>query len=496
MTEIRFTLRERKKTKEKDEHLQVRKEAPGNGATQPSTVFEEDDEKQRPRLPRSVWSHRKKDRASGEPLKEPKIPQNGAHLRKIGANFRLQTGNFWEISWDAMNLGYSVLDAWDSEDSESHARRNKNDDWKLVRENTFFAGVSERLIAMPRGSRHKSHRQHHKQSVKDLADSDEGENTRYGPELLPEPKTEGKRLREEGKLEISKEKHEIQKKKSQPQSRELGPGNSSATYFPAKKKKGEALEAVETEASVVSPPPLSVDRWNGGEAQGDALSLLAYLHCNKDKDSKTDSESSDRNVGFVEDKEDGRIEEKSHKLAKGKAPDVGSGSSRPLAIDTPDAFQPNANAKASRNKGSRRREAQEATISQGSSLKFAEETPLVAKVDPDTLNSGKSTLAKSATTKSGTKGRWDKGVARKELKEVDEGTTSRDAQRSSERDKKLRNTKPEKVLGVVAGTVRNLEGNSKQGFSNEGFQEEASDKQEQKNTGTLPTDYHLKWEPQ
>jgi hypothetical protein len=56
---------------------------------------------------------------------------------------------------------------------------------------------------MPRGSRHKSHRQHHKQTVKDSGDSDEGENTRYGPELLPDAKIEGKRGRDEGKVEFS-----------------------------------------------------------------------------------------------------------------------------------------------------------------------------------------------------------------------------------------------------------------------------------------------------
>ncbi|GLJ16829.1 hypothetical protein SUGI_0290050 [Cryptomeria japonica] len=311
---------------------------------------------------------------------------------------------------------------------------------------------------MPRGSRNKSHKQHHKQSVKDLEDSDEGENTRYGPELLPEPKLEGKRGREDGKVDSSREKHEIQKRKSQPQPRELGPGSSSATYFPAKRKRGavESLEVVEANASVIS---VSVDRWNGGEMQGDALSLLPYH-------SRTDSESSGRNVGGTDDKDDVRTEDKVKKSIKGRVPDTGAGSAK---IDVSESIH---NVKGGRSKGSKRKETQDSAVDQGNSVKLAEESSL--KMDSEVFNIGKLELAKS-----GTKGRWDKGIARKESKEADEGTgaSSRDAQRGSEREKKVRNLKPEKTTDSLAGPAKTYESHK-----NEGFLEESSIKQEQKNT--------------
>lgn len=311
---------------------------------------------------------------------------------------------------------------------------------------------------MPRGSRNKSHKQHHKQPAKDLEDSDEGENTRYGPELLPEPKLEGKRGREEGKVDSSRERHEIQKRKSQPQPRELGPGSSSATYFPAKRKKGavESLEVVEADASVIS---VSVDRWNGGETQGDALSLLPYH-------SRTDSESSDRNAGVTDDKDDVRTEDKVKKSVKGRVPDTGAGSAK---IDVPESIH---NLKVGRSKGSKRKETQDSAVDQGNSLKLAEE--LLAKIDSEDFNIGKLEL-----TKSGTKGRWDKGIARKESKEADEGTvtSSRDALRGSEREKKVRSFKPDKATDPLAGPAKAYESHR-----NEGFLEESSINQEQKNT--------------
>ncbi|KAH9330435.1 hypothetical protein KI387_002543, partial [Taxus chinensis] len=313
------------------------------------------------------------------------------------------------------------------------------------------------IVTMPRGSRNKSHRQHHKQSAKDLEDSDEGENTRYGPELLPEPKVEGKRGREEGKLESSREKHEIQKRKSQPQSRELGPGSSLATYFPAKRKRGviESSEVVQADASALS---VSVDRWNGGDTQGDALSSLPYH-------SRTDSESSDRNVGVMDDKDDVRTEEKGKKSMKGRGPDTGgSGSTK---IDVPESIH---NVKGGRSKGSKRREMLDSALDQGNSLKLAEES----KVDSDASNIGKLEFIKS-----GTKGRWDKGTVRRESKEADEGTgaASRDVQRGFEREKKVRNFKTEKTTVSVAGTAKTYEGHR-----NEGILEELSIKQEQKIT--------------
>lgn len=328
---------------------------------------------------------------------------------------------------------------------------------------------------MPRGSRHKSHRQHHKQSVKDSGDSDDGENTRYGPELLPEAKIEGKRGRDEGKVEFSRDRHEIQKRKSQPQPRELGPGSSSATYFSVKKKRGEPTEVVEADASVVSPPPLSADRWNGGEAQGDALSLLAYLHCSKDKDLKTDSESSDRNAGVGDDKDDARIEDKGKRSMKGKGPDTGSGSSKPSVIDTADLLQVNPNVKSGRIKGGRRRETQESIVDQGNSSRLAEESPLLEKAISDALFTGK-----VGVVRSGTRGRWDKGLPKKEFKESDEGALGHDMEWSLDREKKVRNLKPEKATGSLAVPLRNFEGNRKQVLEKDGFPEEALLKQEQK----------------
>lgn len=326
---------------------------------------------------------------------------------------------------------------------------------------------TEILFTMPRGSRHKPHRQHHKQTVKDSGDSDEGENTRYGPELLPEAKIEGKRGRDEGKVEFLRDRHEIQKRKSQPQPRELGPGSSSATYFSAKKKRGEPTEVVEADASA--------DRWNGGEAQGDALSLLAYLHCSKDKDLKTDSESSDRNVGVGDDKDDARIEDKGKRLMKGKGSDTGSGSTKPSAIDTPDLLQANPNVKSGRTKGSRRRETQESLLDQGNSSRLAEESPLLEKAISDALNT-----MKLVSGRSGTKGRWDKGLPKKELKEPDEGALGRDVEWSSDREKKVRISKPEKATGSLAVPLKNFEGNRKQVLEKDGFPEETLLKQEQK----------------
>jgi hypothetical protein len=311
--------------------------------------------------------------------------------------------------------------------------------------------------------------------VKDSGDSDEGENTRYGPELLPEAKIEGKRGRDEGKVDFPRDRHEIQKRKSQPQPRELGPGSSSATYFSVKKKRGEPTEVIEADASVVSPPPLSADRWNGGEAQGDALSLLAYLHCSKDKDLKTDSESSDRNAGIGDDKDDARIEDKGKRSMKGKGPDTGSGSSKPSVIDTPDLLQANPNVKSGRIKGSRRRETQESIVDQGNSSRLAEESPLLEKAISDALNTGK-----LVSVRSGTKGRWDKGLPKKEFKDPDEGALGHDVEWSSDREKKVRNLKPEKATGSLAVPLRNFEGNRKQVLEKDGFPEEALLKQEQK----------------
>ena len=66
------------------------------------------------------------------------------------------------------------------------------------------------------------------------------------------------------------------------------------------------------------------------------LYRCAYLHCSKDKDLKTDSESSDRNVEASNDKDDAKIEDKGKRSVKGKGPDIGSCSPKPSVIDFAD----------------------------------------------------------------------------------------------------------------------------------------------------------------
>ena len=78
------------------------------------------------------------------------------------------------------------------------------------------------------------------------------------------------------------------------------------------------------------------------------LYRCAYLQCSKDKDLKTDLESSDRNVEASNDKDDAKIEDKGKRSVKGKGPDTGSGSNKPCVIDSVDLLQAIPNVKSVR----------------------------------------------------------------------------------------------------------------------------------------------------
>eukprot|EP01018_Ginkgo_biloba_P023095 Gb_02964 [translate_table: standard] len=326
---------------------------------------------------------------------------------------------------------------------------------------------------MPRGSRHKSHRQH-KHSIKDMTDTDDDGVTtvaRHGPELVPElpdVKAEVKKSREEssftkgnsrlGKQEVEsgvgvKRKAESLSQSQTQQGRDqfsLGNDDFTATYLPSKKRRDRVESAS--------------DRWNGGKQHGDddnddAHSLLAYR--GKDsKKSKLDSDSSNVNVVVEE-------EEKSH-----KAKSIVSGSSKPV-IDVPGPIQATVDSKYRiKNRGNRRKETPVDIGHVQVPCKFTEELPLT-KAESDVVK-------RNISLKPITRRMWDKDAVRKEL---DEGILNRDVLRISGREKVEQNTKQENSKFILAGAAGVSEGTGKQGFQSDGSQEETLEKQGAEYTG-------------
>eukprot|EP01018_Ginkgo_biloba_P034779 Gb_40361 [translate_table: standard] len=308
---------------------------------------------------------------------------------------------------------------------------------------------------MTRSSRHRSHKQHYRQSS---TDSDDEGSTRYGPELLPDI-PEVKKIKEEvsskgARSGSLKGKQEIQlgddpgasgSKRKSSKSRELGPGDS----LPSKKRRGSVS------VSAMSPTP---ERWDGGEAQGDALSLLAYLDCSKEKDSKADSDSSGRNLGMVDDKPL-RNEEKNHHKLK----ETGY-------VNNGNAMNDSTDSTHLKNRVSRRKE----TLDSSSKEQCAE-LP-ASKIDSDAFR-------KASSAKSGLRLKSDKVAGKKELKEhLEEGTSHRDVQRTMEHAKKVCDSKQETAVNAVAGPTRKFDDTGKRGSQNENAQEEVLDKKGQKST--------------
>eukprot|EP00252_Welwitschia_mirabilis_P022328 TRINITY_DN6009_c0_g1_i1.p1 TRINITY_DN6009_c0_g1~~TRINITY_DN6009_c0_g1_i1.p1 ORF type:complete len:633 (+),score=147.43 TRINITY_DN6009_c0_g1_i1:694-2592(+) len=304
---------------------------------------------------------------------------------------------------------------------------------------------------MPRGSRHRSHKQHHNNVSKDSSDLPDVDTGRYGSESRFPLVMEAKEMTVDDRVDS---RHEIQKRKYSPRSRELSQGNPGR-HVSSKKKKMESSDALQVGSHGSSPLPLS-DRWNCGQGQGDVLPLLTYIHYGKDKDSKRGSDRTDRNFGALGE----GVESRTDKSVRGKGSDIrqdihegcgtASAASAYAAVHL-------ASAKVDKYKMSRRRESEELVTERGSSSKFADESPLLEKALSDALRPRKSMSVKSLT-----KGRGVKVFSKNDMKDHGDGSVScnLDIRKMIEKDCFLEDSSPKQHKSTdfrIEGNLHNFE---------------------------------------